>query len=76
MCRFSAEPDDRPPRGRGRGDRGLNRRWGSERNTHNAGLFSNSVISLLIDDLHLPGLLLSFFFLLFSILLLVTPFLS
>ena len=39
VCRFSAEPDDRPPRGRGRGDRGLNRRWGSERNTHNAGLF-------------------------------------
>jgi len=37
-CRFSAEPDDRVGRGgqtRGRGDRGgLNRRWGSERNTN------------------------------------------
>jgi len=53
LCRFSAEPDERPPRGggRGRGDRGggLNRRWASEHNTtRNSGLLSQSLFIIVV----------------------------
>ena len=37
LFRYSAEPDDRVGRGNGRGRGGLNRRWGSERNTNVTG---------------------------------------